>query len=168
MRGKKIILLALVAMMATLVPLVVFAKDSETATGQAKMHPENQSGIKGKITFEDDGATLTTTGTATGLTPGAIYVSLIYDNGSVPGGPTSCEPTIFNPADPDFILPTMLVGFWVNNNDGTGTLAAINTNGGADYVPLSKFKTISIRLIIGPPPPAPLQACGQVAVHPGG
>ena len=131
------------------------------------MAPRNQSGVRGRITFTDDGSTLTVTGTATGLTPGEIYVSLIYDNGSSPGGPEACEPTIFDPTDPDFLLPTMFVGVWVNAGDGTGTLAAINTNGGADYVPLSKFKTISIRdtSINWGFGPLAVAACGEEATH---
>ena len=157
MRGKKLILLALVAVMVALVPLVVFAKHTGTATGHAKMHPENQSGIKGRIDFVDNGNTLTVNGTATGLTPNQSYRSLIYGVFSVPGGPDACKA--------DGTLPgTMFLGFWVNNNDGTGTLAAVNTSGG--YVPLSAIGTISIRFPGGQNPN--VQACGQVAVHKGG
>jgi len=121
----------------------------------------------------DDGTTLTVNGTATGLTPGIPYASLIYDNGSVPGGPEACEPTIFDETDPDFLLPTMFVDLWDNNGDGTGTLAATNIvddeTGARVYVPLDKFRTISIRdlTINNGFGPAAVVACGQVAEHPG-
>ena len=136
------------------------------ATAKANLHPYNQTGVKAKISFVDDGSTLTITGAATGLIPGVVYGSLIYDVGSVPGGPIACEPAIFDPTDPGFLLPTMFVGLWVNNGDGTGTLAATNTNDGAAYVPLSKFRTISVRNFFIPPVDnADLAACGQVATH---
>ncbi len=147
-----------------------FSHVAGIATGRAQLHPLNQSGIMGVINFVDDGADLTISGTATGLVPDVIYVSLIYDNGSVSGGPEGCEPTIFDATDPDFLLPTMFIGVWVNNGDGTGTLNAVNTNGGADYVPLSKFKTMSIRdtrVNEGVGPEA-VVACGEEATHPAG
>jgi hypothetical protein len=134
------------------------------ATGRAKMHPMNQSGVKGVINFTDDGSTLTITGTATGLVPFGGYFTLIYDNGSVPGGPEACEPSIFVSTDPDFIIPTMEVGSWVVDAEGNGTLNAVNTNDGEDYVPLSKIKTISIRQL----PTFPLVACGEEATHKAG
>ncbi len=84
----------------------------ETVTGRANLHPIDDSGIKARIAFVDDGATLTVTGKATGLNPGESYITLIYDNGSVPSGPRACQPTIFDPTDPDFLLATMFVAFW--------------------------------------------------------
>lgn len=135
------------------------------STGQATAPQYNKSGINGSFSFTDDGATLTTSGTATGMNPADLYVSLIYDNRSVPGGPLACEPAIFDPGDPDFILPTMFVGVWAVDGAGNGTLNAVNTNGGVDYVPLSKIKTISIRAAsIG----FERVACGEVAAHPAG
>jgi hypothetical protein len=66
-------------------------------TARANQHPVNQSGVMGKITFTQTGAGLIVTGTATGLAPLTIgrYVTLVYDVGSVPGGQTACEPTVF-------------------------------------------------------------------------
>ena len=112
---------------------------------------------------------LTTAGTATGLIPGDLCVSLIYDKRSVPGGPLACEPAL-DPADPDSILPTMFIGLWTINPDGTPNLAVTNTNPfpfpvgpGVDYVPLSKFNTISIRCAsVG----FERVACGAEATHP--
>ena len=94
--------------------------------------------------------------------------------GSVPSGPKACQPTIFDPTDPDFLLATMFVGFWVVDSDGTATLEAINTNGGFDYVPLSKVGNTSVRLVTGPPPQGSmipmteLVACGHVNRRPAG
>ena len=49
---------------------------------------------------------------------------------------------------------------------GGGTLSATNTNSGADYVPLSKFRTISVRnFFIQPVANLDLAACGEVATH---
>lgn len=146
----------------------LFSHVSGTATARARLHPQNQAGVKGVINFTDDGSELTVDGAVTGLRPGVPYLTLVYDNNAVPGGPEGCEPAIFVPSDPDFILPTMFVGFWVNNGDGTGTLAAVNTNGGADYVPLSKIGAVSVRdlTIDNGFGPAAVAACGRVATHP--
>ncbi len=119
--------------------------DDDVANAEADLDELNDSGIEGEIEFTDDGGTLTIVGEADGMDPDGFYVSLIYDNASVATGPDACEPAIFNPADPDFLLPTMLIGFWSVDEDGEGTLVATNTNFGADYVPLNKFRTISIR-----------------------
>jgi hypothetical protein len=40
------------------------------------------------------------------------YLSLVYDLGSVPGGPTVCEPTVE--------LEGMFVGIWAVDADGNG------------------------------------------------
>ena len=144
-------------------------KDQEAITGKANLHQISNSGVKARIQFVDDGTTLTVTGTATGLDPAESYVTLIYDNGSVPGGPKACQPTIFDPTDPDFLLMTMFIGFWTVDGEGQGTLEAINTNGGLDYVPLGRFRNTSVRLVTGPPPKGSvipmteLVACGHVS-----
>jgi hypothetical protein len=47
----------------------------------------------GRITFTQTGPGLVVTGTATGLAPNTVgrYVTLVYDIGSVSGGPNRCE-----------------------------------------------------------------------------
>ncbi len=143
--------------------------DERPSTGTAQLHPIDDSRVLATIHFADDGVNLLVTGVATGLDPGETYLTLIYDNGSVAGGPRACAPTIFDPGNPDFLLATMLVGFWEVDDDGVGTLTAINTNNGADFVPLEKFRNTSVRRFIAPPPApgAPpvteLVACGHVA-----
>ena len=144
----------------------------EIVRGRANLHPIDKSGIKARIAFVDDGATLTVTGTATGLVPGVSYITLIYDKGSVPSGPKACQPMIFDPTDPDFLLATMFIAFWEVDRKGNGTLEATNTNGGLDYVPLSKIGNTSVRLVTGPPPKGSmipmteLVACGRVNRRP--
>ena len=133
------------------------------------------SGVTGVIFFVDDGATLTITGTATGLTPGIPYGSLIYDKESEDDGPEACEPAIFDPAEEGFILPTMFIGIWIVAPDGTGTLSAINIvdddTGMRVYVPLDLIGTVSIRDLTVPNPgppffdgsgPAAVVACGEL------
>ena len=125
---------------------------ADVISAMANLAPRNGSGVKANIDFVDDGTTLQINGTASGLDAGETYLTLIYDNGSVPGGPNACTPTIFDPQDPDFLLGTMVIGFWEVDAQGQGTLSAINTNSGEDYVPLDKFRSTSVRLVIGPPP----------------
>ena len=133
------------------------------------------SGVTGVIFFVDDGTTLTITGTATGLTLGIPYASLIYDKESEDDGPEACEPAIFDPAEEGFILPTMFIGFWIVAPDGTGTLSAINivddATGMRVYVPLDLIGTVSIRDLTVPNPgppffdgsgPAAVVACGEL------
>jgi hypothetical protein len=162
---RKLFLVVLTTLLLA-IPAVGAAHDVEgVSTGRAQLAPFDESGIQGVINFTDDGTTLTTNGTATGMDPDDVYISLIYDNKSRPGGPLACEPMIFDSGDPDFILPTMFIGEWSVDPAGNGTLTAINTNGGADYVSLDKIKTISIRaLSIG----FERVACGNEATHPAG
>lgn len=151
-----------------------FTHVAGVATGRAQMHPVNQSGVRGVITFEDDGTILDISGSARGLDPQGVYASLIYDNGSVSGGPEACEPAIFDPSDPDFLLTTMFVGLWSVDGEGVGTLAEENIVDDETeervYVPLGKFKTISIRdlRINNGFGSQAVVACGEVATHPAG
>ncbi|MCG8408315.1 MAG: hypothetical protein MI923_24200 [Phycisphaerales bacterium] len=143
-----------------------------TAVGRSNLKSVDETGVDAKIVFVEDGTTLMVIGTATGLDPAETYFSNIYDIGSASEGPGACVPSIFDPKDPDFILPTMFLGFWEVDADGNGRLCAINTNDGADFVPLDKIGTVSVRLIVGPPPApdAPpmneLVACGSVNSRP--
>ena len=172
--------LLLVALLAA--PLAyVAAHDDEEREGEAELEdPGNNAGsptgVTAEIEFEDDGTTITITGEAEGLTPGVPYASLIYDIGSFAQGPIACEPTIFDPADPNNIFATMFVGIWDVDEDGEGTLSATNiiptfAPGPPVYVPLSKIGTISIRdgTVMGPfgpgTGPAAVVACGVVEVE---
>ncbi len=141
----------------------------DLSMGQGSLHPIDRSGVHANIVFVDDGTTLVVSGTATGLDPDESYLTLIYDNGSVPGGPDACAPMIFDPTDPGFLLGTMVIGSWTVDAEGNGSLSAINTNFGADYVRLDQFRSTSVRRVLGPPPvpgappPTELVACGHVA-----
>ena len=76
--------LAMLVVGGLALPLIVWATAS---VGVAKLTPRNHSGVHAAIVFMDDGSTLTFSGTATGLEPFGFYLSLVYDNRSVPGGP---------------------------------------------------------------------------------
>lgn len=133
------------AVRRVLVAAIVFLPCAVYAGSEADVDLDTPRPIDAEIDFEDDGSTLRVTGDAEGLTPGDVYISLVYDIGSVATGPEACEPTIFDGSDPNNILATMFLGVWTVDGGGNGTLSAINTNGGADYVPLSKIGTVSIR-----------------------
>lgn len=145
--------------------LLVFAFVAPTFAdeiGHARQHAINQSGIRGHIFFVDTGTDaanngLIVMGTATGLDPTKAYISLLYDNGSFPGGPNACEPSTPDP----LTGAQMFVGAWVVNADGTGSLFVRKT--GASYVPLSQVRTISIRQA---GVPDNLRACGEIGENP--
>ena len=160
---KKLIALTVAVLVA--IPAVAIANG--TLEGEAELDSIGGSGITGEFEFEDDGSTLTIEGEAEGLDPSKIYVSLIYDNGSVAVDTElldACEPSMENP-----IEDTMFVGFWEVDSDGDGTLTATNFSAGPGaptfYVPLELFHTISIREFQGfdpitGEPIAPVRACG--------
>ena len=111
------------------------------ADGDAESELEVPRPIEAEIDFEDIGAgMIRVTGEAEGLTPGDTYVSLVYDVGSEAEGPDACEPTIFDPLDPNNILDTMFLGFWNVDGDGNGTLGPL-----VNPTPLSLIGTVSIR-----------------------
>ncbi len=130
--------------------------------GRAAADPPTH--IRAKFKFVDDGTTLKVFGNARGMAPNATYASLVYDVGSVAGGPGACAPSIFNPTDPNFILNTMFLGLWEVDAKGRGKLTALNTNGGFDFVPLSKIGNVSVRRLLDGTPGGPtvLEACGEV------
>lgn len=134
------------------------------STGAARLHQINHSGITARISFLDTGdpdTGLIVSGVATGLNPNMTYITLVYDSGSVPGGPRACEP----PPDNDQTDAQMFVGVWSVASDGTGRLNATKT--GDSYVPLDDIATTSIRKVVGPGPSgALLQACGEVHRNP--
>ncbi|RMD65952.1 hypothetical protein D6833_02160 [Candidatus Parcubacteria bacterium] len=150
---------------------------AEKKVGGAKLddpgnNANSPTGVVAQIRFEDNGRTLKITGRAKGLTPGIPYGSLIYDIGSSAEGSDACEPTIFDPSNPNFILSSMFVGIWAVNAKGEGKLSAINVvddnTGKRVYVPLIKIGSISIRDLTVPGPfgpgsgPAAVVACGKV------
>ncbi len=155
----------------TVVESLARGTGSEALTAQATLEPMNESRVKAKIEFVDDGSTLFVRGAATGLDPTQTYLTLIYDNGSVAKGPTACTPTIFDPENPEFLLDRMIVGAWRVDARGIGRLSAINTNFGADYVPVGLFANASVRRVLGSrpapgaPPPTELVACGEVVIQ---
>ena len=65
MNRNRVLLIGAVLLLALAIPGVAIARHGGNAA--AHLHPSNQSGVSADITFVDDGATLTVTGTATGL-----------------------------------------------------------------------------------------------------
>lgn len=169
-RSRLILILAIAAVLVVL-PIAVFAGHDGVATGRANLHPSNQSGVKGKIDFTVVAGNLMATGTATGLTPfedqffglGQIGgYSLVYDNGSRPGGPEN--PAFFGNCEVvDEELPDMFLGFWLPAGP-PDTWVLIQVAGFT--TDLGDFDTVSIRgpLVFGP---TAVVACGQVADHRG-
>ncbi len=178
-RGRLLVPLA-VTLTTVLIAVPVSASSTEAGhhvrTGVVRLHPANDPDARATITFRDDGETLTMSGYATGLDPTKPYASLIYDNKSnARHRDTWCEPAIFDPGDPDYILTTMFMGFWVVHSDGTATLYETNIvddeTGERVYVPLDKFRTVSIRDLTVPGPfgpgsgPDAVMACGVEHTH---
>lgn len=136
------------------------AGHNEETTGHANLHPVNQSGASGSIDFIEDEAGVHVMGTATGLEPSlGRYTSLVYDLGSVPGGPIACEPV----EERD----DMFVGIWSVDAAGNGTLIQVAPPGA--IAPLSVIDSVSIRdtEINGGFGPEAVVACGEIAVHGG-
>lgn len=147
---------------ASLIATIFFGMASADGApaAQATQHPVNQSGVKGRIDFTNVTGGILVTGTATGLeTSVGRYVSLVYDLGSVPGGPTVCEPTEE--------MPGMFVGIWAVDALGNGSL--IQLVPAEAVAPLEAIDSISIRdsTINGGFGIEAVVACGQIAVHAG-
>ncbi len=127
--------------------------------GAARQHSIDESGITGTILLLDTGNDtdgLILSGRATGLDPGATYVTLVYDAASVPAGPVACLPANFS-----LTSTQMFVNMWQVEADGTGTLFAKKT--GDSYAALERIGAVSIRDVQGPiPQGAILVACGRV------
>ncbi|SRR6266540_3258614 len=136
------------------------AASAGSATGAARLHPIDRSGVHARINFVDTGSVLEVSGTATGLDSSKPYITLVYDNGSVPGGPEACEPT-----NNSLTFAQMFVGSWQPVGSSTRTLTA--TKSGPAYAPLSAFDTTSVRQFnAADPEESPLKACGQVHTNP--
>lgn len=148
--------------------LAAQAPPAGQATGSARQTPINGSGIQAEILFLDTGSDangLVVSGKATGLDPTQTYFSLLYNVGSVPGGPAACTPAA--PPAPQITFAQMFTNFWTVAADGTGTLFAQKT--GSAYVPLSGVATVSIRKVtpgMNPPFFNILQACGEINRNP--
>lgn len=158
--------LAVVVLTTSLLMLPAAGLAQDT-TARSNLHQVNKSGIQhARLTFTETVVGLIVTGTASGLAPSTIfrYFSLVYDVGSVPGGPVTpgnagvCEPTVE--------MDGMFVGTWVTDSVGNGFLLQLVAPG--DIAPLNTFDTVSIRDITinaGFGVEA-VSACGQVAVNP--
>jgi len=148
---------------------------AEPTTVIANIHQIDGSGIKAKLTFVDDGTSLNATGTGTGFELGKFYLSLVYEEGSTPGGPNACE-SPYAPDDPRFIADfnQRFLGFWYFGPSTTKffiTGSFIAADHGAqfvpgpktaeNYVPLSRLHTVAIREVTFVTDPV-LRACGAL------
>lgn len=119
----------------------------------------------GTLSVTDDGSSLKVTGSARGLDPEVIYVSLFYDKrSSAQGSPKSgraalnasaCEPgagTALGADHPQFLTAGQMeigpgtspgpLAWWDVEPDGTARLGPTSTQ---EYVPVKKIGTVSIR-----------------------
>lgn len=141
----------------------------------AALAPINNSGITATFSFEDNGAALIVNGVAQGMDPLKVYVSLIYDNGSVATGPGACLPT-----DTSLSFSQMVLSYWLPFiGTSTRTLVAAKIGPPSTPVPLAyaavgTFKTVSVRQDTRPLEPLPaaadpvrfrLKACGEVVMQ---
>ncbi len=121
------------------------------SSGAAELHQIGGSGIRAKITFTDNGNTLSVRGRATGMDPTVPYISLVYDAGAKPSGPSACLP-----ATPGMLSQIqMFVGAWVVDAEGNGVLIADKS--GLSYVALGDLGAMSVRNAIT----RSLHACGK-------
>ncbi len=163
---KALVLAGVVFIMLVAVSLLAQAPTRQ-ATASAQQHPINNSGIQAEILFLDTGSHvngLVLSGRATGLDPTQTYFSLLYNTGSVAGGPSACTPSSSGPA---ITSAQMFTAFWTVAPNGAGTLFRQKT--GTAHVPLSAVATISIRKVtpeMNPPFFNILQACGEINVNP--
>lgn len=137
---------------------------ADIARARARLAPINGSGIKARLFFRDRGNVLKVRGEARGMDPAKVYVSLLYDPGSVPTGPNACLPT-----NNQLTFTQMVVGYWVPVGSSVRTLLAIKA--GPSYASLNLIGTASVRWDTQPTQPLPsapdpnrfqLQACGSV------
>jgi hypothetical protein len=125
--------------------------------------PDGSTGVKATLTFTQSGTTLRVSGRATGLDPLKRYISLIYDPGSKPSGPTACIPSVLPPVG-GLSFDQMQLGDWQPIGAGTRTFSAQRIS--SAFVPLRAIGTASIRRHdqTGPAAALPLIACGAVRV----
>ena len=133
-------------------------------TAHANLHRMNQSGVRGRIDFTDNGGE-THEGVAWGLDGGVddgTYISLTYDN--VTSGGPSAGPNKVDACEPVIPFDGMFLGIWIVDADGHGILLQLGPR-----APISEFRTVSIRdtrINDGFGTDA-IVACGEVATHGG-
>ncbi len=177
MRGT--VLLVAMGIWALLVTSgIAFA--SEATEAEAALASIGNSGVTAEIEWRDTGTSLQVTGEAEGLNPNAVYVSLIYDLGSVATGPTACDPT-----SNALTFEQMFMGFWLPMGSSERTLQMFNGRLGFDpstgtfsftstptpaggktgefFTPIGTFATVSVRQVIDfATLNVPVRACGVV------
>lgn len=150
---------------ADLSPAAEVSTTTTQTTARAIVKEFQDSDINAVITFNQSDTTLTVVGTGHGFRRNRVYVSLVYDPGSVPTGPSACLPTSAN----QLTFTQMILGYWLPLGSRNRTLSVVKT--GASFAPLNQIGTTSVRRDRTPDlplPPAPdpnrfrLKACGAV------
>jgi hypothetical protein len=147
-----------------LVTLVPSMAQAQVASAHANADVRNRSGIQARITFVDTGTELHIVGVATGMRPGVVYETLMYDNGSQPRGKLACLPGQ-DPSIPSLTGPQMFIGFWEPIGGSTRVLTAVKRVADSSYAALGDVANTSVREFFaqGPPPDnSDLRACGRV------
>ena len=146
MKGKKLILFAMAIVVLLAIPVVALAAKSD-----AKANATPPTIITAKFEFNITGVDeLTITGKAEGLSPGKLYHSAVYGDGSSVKGVNSCKP-----ADP--VGGAMFAGNWsAVTADGKATLLRVTDAN------LDKIFTISVRSGPGGVPGNVVLVCGKV------
>ncbi len=173
-RASKVAMVVVVALIVG-IPFSVSAHDEPRDRASAELRTLNDSGISGEVTFRANGSELSIEGEAEGMTPGVIYISLLYDILSVATGAFACEPgfDFSNPflgatADAPGRLTLDEMGIvdggatpllvWVIDDDDERTVnGTVNVN-------LDRLRTMSIRdtSINGGIGPDAVVACGLI------
>lgn len=88
------------------------------------------------------------------------YLTQMFDVGSVATGANACQPTIFDPDDPDYLIDIQFLGFY---EDGEFSI----TLSGDDYVSVDRIGTVSLERVISLDPLATEHlACASVIFRP--
>lgn len=117
-------------------------------------------GIVDRVVLFDFGDKLTISARGTGMDANETYISQIFDSGSVASGPDACQQTIFDPADPGYLIDIQFLGFYADQRLST-------TYSGADYVSLDKIGTVSFERVISVDPLVTERlACSKVTIRP--
>ena len=175
-----IVFVGAIAVLIVAIPAFVSAAPGGSMqTATVTLRTLNNSGISGHLTIRDDGSGLSIRGTAQGLDPAIVYISLLYDISSVATGGFACEPALgIGAATAELpgrltIDEMGLVGFavpdlvWDVSPNGHAQLS------GTVDVDLDRVRTISIRSLdiigeFGPGTgPLAVMACGVVVPHGG-
>ncbi len=143
-------MLKYIVMVAGVMSFAVSVQENDATVAFVNLHKIEGSGIRGEMVLEETAGGTMISGTASGLDPALQYISLAYDLGAVPSGPTACLPTNTAPG---------LLGSWDVNPDGTASLSEF-----VEGLEVGIIGAVSIR-IFNFGGPQPLQSCGRLHIR---